>query len=99
MALVTGGNKGIGKEIAQGLLDRGHTVLLGCRSFQAGEQTARELTGTGKTSGSVASLLLDVTDADSIRTACTAVREKQGRLDILVSSNWPFAAAPSHSSG
>ena len=87
MALVTGGNKGLGKETAKGLADQGHTVLLGCRNLQLGEAAAKELASTGN---NVSAVQLDVTDLESIQNAAAAVREKHGRLDILVrgTSTW-----------
>lgn len=42
-ALVTGGNRGIGKEIAKGLIEQGVHVLIGVRDFDAGQNTAKEI--------------------------------------------------------
>ena len=79
--MVTGGNKGLGKETAKGLADHGHTVLLGCRNLELGEAAAKDLATSGN---NVSAIQLDVTDLDSIAKAAAIVREKYGRLDILV---------------
>ncbi len=57
IALVTGGNKGIGLAIARQLAAEGHRVWLGCRDAGRGEAAARALHGEGL---DVRSVLLDV---------------------------------------
>ena len=47
VALVTGANKGIGKEIARALGAQGHVVVLGCRDARLGEAAAAELRAAG----------------------------------------------------
>ncbi len=42
-ALVTGGNRGIGKEIAKGLVAEGMHVMIGVRDFEAGKAVAEEI--------------------------------------------------------
>ncbi|MDH2329095.1 SDR family NAD(P)-dependent oxidoreductase [Cereibacter sp. SYSU M97828] len=64
IALVTGGNKGIGFAIAQGLGQQGHAVWLGCRDTARGEAAAARLREAGITARAV---LMDVTDTDSGR--------------------------------
>jgi NAD(P)-dependent dehydrogenase (short-subunit alcohol dehydrogenase family) len=83
IALVTGGNKGIGREIAAGLAGLGHVVVLGARSSKDGERTAAELRAAG---GDVTAVALDVTDPASIRGAVEEVRARHGRLDALVNN-------------
>jgi len=75
-ALVTGANKGIGKEIARQLAAAGHTVYLGSRDAARGEGAAGEI------GGDVRVLVLDVTDAASIAAAVAQVQV----LDILVNN-------------
>ncbi|MDH2429697.1 SDR family oxidoreductase [Sphaerisporangium sp. TRM90804] len=79
-ALVTGANKGIGREVAARLAERGMTVLLACRDRRRGELAAREI------GGDVHALLLDVTDEGTIRAAAAEVGERFGRLDVLVNN-------------
>jgi len=80
VALVTGANKGIGKEIARVLATRGFTVLVGSRDLARGEAAARDMAGDAR------ALQLDVTRADSIAAAAARIREELGRLDVLVNN-------------
>jgi NAD(P)-dependent dehydrogenase (short-subunit alcohol dehydrogenase family) len=75
-ALVTGANKGIGKQIARQLADAGLTVFVGSRDAARGERTAAEIGGDAR------ALVLDVTDAASIADAARQV----ATLDILVNN-------------
>lgn len=83
IALVTGGNKGIGREIAAQLADLGHTVLIGARSIERGEETAAELRAAG---GNVTAIALDVTDPASAAAAAETVQSRFGRLDALINN-------------
>ena len=76
IALVTGANTGIGKEIARQLVAAGLTVYATSRDAERGESAVREL-GRG-----TQPLQLDVTDADSIAAAASQVPA----LDILVNN-------------
>jgi NAD(P)-dependent dehydrogenase (short-subunit alcohol dehydrogenase family) len=75
-ALVTGANKGIGKEIARLLAAAGLTVYLGSRDADRGRRAAEEI------GGDVRPLTLDVTDAASIADAARRVET----LDVLVNN-------------
>lgn len=83
IALVTGANRGIGKEIARQLGEFGHQVLIGARSEEKGRAAAAELAAAGLTAAAVR---LDVTDADSIRAAAELIEREHGRLDLLVNN-------------
>jgi NAD(P)-dependent dehydrogenase (short-subunit alcohol dehydrogenase family) len=78
IALVTGANQGVGLQVAKELVANGVTVLVGARSFERGEATARDI-GAG-----AIALQLDVTGRVSIAEAAQLIREKFGRLDLLV---------------
>ena len=83
ITLVTGANKGIGREIAARLAALGHTVVIGARSAELGEKAAAELRATG---ADVTSVVLDVTDPASAAAAATEVEARHGRLDALVNN-------------
>lgn len=83
VALVTGANKGIGREIARGLGQLGFTVLASARDRQRGAHTVAELADDGL---DVRFLQLDVTDEDSVGAAADRVAAEFGRLDVLVNN-------------
>jgi NAD(P)-dependent dehydrogenase (short-subunit alcohol dehydrogenase family) len=83
IALVTGANKGIGKEIARQLAAKGVFVLLGARNETRGRQAAADLRAAGLT---VEFLQLDVTDQKSVDRAASSVESDYARLDILVNN-------------
>ena len=76
LALVTGANKGIGKEIARQLAAAGHTVYVGSRDAERGKDAVADIGGDARL------LILDVTDAASIAAAVGQVPA----LDILVNN-------------
>jgi NAD(P)-dependent dehydrogenase (short-subunit alcohol dehydrogenase family) len=76
IALVTGANKGIGKEIARQLAGKGLTVYVGSRDAARGSQAVEEIGGDARL------LNLDVTDAASIANAASQLDS----LDILVNN-------------
>jgi len=76
VALVTGANKGIGKEIAHQLADAGFTVYVGSRDAARGERAVEEIGGDTRL------LVLDVTDDVSIADAA----RQAGTLDVLVNN-------------
>ncbi|WP_084399908.1 SDR family NAD(P)-dependent oxidoreductase [Henriciella aquimarina] len=80
VALVTGGNKGIGLQIAKDLAARGLTVLVGARDLQKGEEAAREI---GKNAHGIQ---LDVTDPESIAAAAARIESEFRRLDVLMNN-------------
>lgn len=80
VALITGANKGIGRQIAKDLATNGFTVLVGSRNFENGETAAK---GIG---ADAHALQLDVTDQASISAAAEQIRNEFGRLDVLVNN-------------
>jgi NAD(P)-dependent dehydrogenase (short-subunit alcohol dehydrogenase family) len=85
VTLVTGANKGLGRETARRLVELGHTVYVGARSVERGEATASDLGGRF--------VQLDVTDDTSVEAALGAIDELEGRLDVLVNNAGISASA------
>jgi NAD(P)-dependent dehydrogenase (short-subunit alcohol dehydrogenase family) len=83
VALVTGANKGIGRQIAAQLADLGMTVLLAARDVRRREEAAAALRSAG---GDVHPLALDVTDPATVQAAAAHIAEHFGRLDVLVNN-------------
>ncbi len=83
-ALVTGANRGIGREVARQLSERGYDVLLGARDAEKASVAAQELAAS--TGGNVRALTLDVSDPASIEAAAKSVEAEPGRLDVLVNN-------------
>ncbi len=83
VALVTGGNRGIGYAVSRGLAQRGITVILGVRDPNKGAKACSLLQAEDL---DVSFELLDVSDADSVTTAVNHIQAQFGRLDILVNN-------------
>ena len=83
LALVTGGNRGIGFEICRQLASRGLAVVLTARDASKGKAAAKSLQDAGL---DVEFHRLDVTSCRSIRACVAAVAERLGRIDVLVNN-------------
>jgi NAD(P)-dependent dehydrogenase (short-subunit alcohol dehydrogenase family) len=83
IALITGANKGLGKETGRRLGRLGMTVLIGARDPEKGAAAAEELRAEGIDARPVA---LDVTDAAAIEGARALIDREFGRLDVLVNN-------------
>jgi NAD(P)-dependent dehydrogenase (short-subunit alcohol dehydrogenase family) len=83
IALVTGGNKGIGYETVADLAATGATVLLGARDKGRRDEAVERLRAGG---ADVHPLALDVTDPQSVAAAAQHVDVTYGRLDVLVNN-------------
>ena len=81
-ALITGGNKGIGKATAKALAQKGFKVWIGARDRTRGEQAAAEL----QKEGEVSFVPLDVTDRSSIQAAVETISAETDALDVLVNN-------------
>ncbi|HEX6469484.1 MAG TPA: SDR family oxidoreductase [Streptosporangiaceae bacterium] len=90
IALVTGANRGLGKEVARRLACRGFVVLLGSRDLQRGVDATKELAAAG---AHTSPIRLDVTDPAAVRTAVEQIRGDHGRLDVLVNNAGTFVGA------
>ena len=83
IAVVTGANRGIGREVARQLAGAGDTVILTARDRARAQATARELADGGVT---ISAHQLDVTDASSAAALSEFLGERFGRLDVLVNN-------------
>jgi NAD(P)-dependent dehydrogenase (short-subunit alcohol dehydrogenase family) len=83
IALVTGGNKGIGLETARQLAQAGVEVILSARDPAKASEAAASLKRDGL---KAEPLTLNVGDAKSIEAAVQTVSSKYGKLDILINN-------------
>src|SRR6267143_3629521 len=80
--LVTGANKGIGREVARQLAAKGFHVFVGARNAKAGRKAAEEIAKQGKATF----LEMDVADNGSVSTAAREFSDIEDRLDVLVNN-------------
>lgn len=85
--LVTGANRGIGKETCRQLAAQGHQLIMGSRDLEKGKQAASEI------EGKVEAIQLDVTSDDSIEMAVAKISVRFGRLDVLINNAGVFSEA------
>src|SRR6476659_7977649 len=82
VAVVTGASRGIGKAIAQALLEEGCAVAICSRNADRLDAAVVELSAKGRVLGIAA----DVTDENAVKRFIAALIEKFGRIDILVNN-------------
>jgi 2-deoxy-D-gluconate 3-dehydrogenase len=80
VALITGGNGGLGQAIARGFRDFGARIAVTGRDAEKNQRMRQELGGDG------AVLELDVRDEHAVQEMVSRVEERFGRLDILVNA-------------
>src|SRR5262245_54959604 len=83
VAVVTGGNGGIGLGMARGLAGAGATVVVAARDEAKSLAAVAELGALGPEAAAIA---VDVTDEGSVAALLEAVTSRWGRLDILVNN-------------
>ena len=91
VALVTGGSRGLGLEIAQGLGEAGARVVVTARRAEWLEPAEQELRGGGIDATAVAA---DVADAEQVERLVSSVAERHGTIDILVNAAGVSWGAP-----
>lgn len=85
IALVTGANRGMGKETARELARMGATVVLVCRSEERGTAAARQIVeSTGRSDVTV--MQVDLSSLASVRSFARAFYQRFQRLDVLVNN-------------
>jgi 3-oxoacyl-[acyl-carrier protein] reductase len=78
IALVTGGGAGIGAAIARRFAEQGAEIIVNDVNPQAAEAVAKETGGSA--------VVADVSDSSAVRSMFAAIRERRGRLDVLVNN-------------
>lgn len=82
IAVVTGATRGIGRAIAEALLQQGVTVVICGRRQEAVEVAVREMKALGPVEGHSC----DVGRFEQVEALFSAVAKKYGKLDILVNN-------------
>lgn len=83
IAVVTGGNRGIGLEVCRQLGEQGYRVILTCRDESLGIQARDQLRGQGL---EMEFTPLDVSDPHSIARLADHANQAWGRLDVLINN-------------
>ena len=92
VALVTGGGRGLGEQIATGLAQAGASLALASRKREACEDVAREL--AEKFGVRTLALRLDVASEDEVRAAVDEAERELGPVDLLVNNAGTTWGAP-----
>ena len=93
VALVTGGNRGIGKGIARALAGEGASLAITARGAEALAAAAEDI--ATQTDGTpVLAVPGDVADEQQVQRVFASVMERYGRLDILVNNAGAFDGGP-----
>jgi NAD(P)-dependent dehydrogenase (short-subunit alcohol dehydrogenase family) len=81
--LVTGANKGIGREVARQLAAKGFHVFVGARNEKAGRKAAEEIAARN---GKATFLEIDVSDNGNVANAAREFSKNADHLDVLVNN-------------
>lgn len=92
VALVTGGGRGLGEQIATGLAQAGASVALASRKREACEEVAREL--AERFGVRTLALRLDVASEEEVRAAVDETERELGPVDLLVNNAGTTWGAP-----
>lgn len=83
VAIVTGGNGGIGLGMAKGMAEAGAAIVVAGRDAAKNAAAVKEIQGLGATASAIA---VDVLKEDSCRALIADTVKRHGRLDILVNN-------------
>ncbi len=82
-AFITGGSKGIGREIAVMFAQEGANVVIAARGLEAAEAVAKEIQRDGATA---TAMKCDVSESRDVSSAMSAITERFGAIHILVNN-------------
>lgn len=91
VAIVTGGGRGLGQQIAEGFAEAGANVVVCSRKLEACEEVSEGLKKIGVES---LALKCDVSNPEDVRNVVERTMEKFGRIDILVNNSGASWGAP-----
>jgi len=91
VAIVTGGNRGIGAAVGKAFAAEGASVVLAARDAERLEEAVGQLAQTGAT---VLGVATDVTDEAQVESLFRQTMERFGRVDILVNNAGAFDGGP-----
>lgn len=91
VALITGGSRGLGLQIAEGLGEMGAAVFLVARKQEGVDDAVRSLRESGVEADGLA---LDLSAQENVTRLVDAVMERHGRIDILVNNAGATWGAP-----
>lgn len=83
VAIITGGNAGVGKEIAKLFASEGATVVISARRQQALDEVAKEI---GEAGGKVLGVPTDISKIDDVKNLIKTTIDTYGQLDILINN-------------
>lgn len=82
VVLITGGSRGIGKELASAFVTRDAQVIIAGRNKETLDKTATEISTS---SNSVSVEICDVSNGDDVEASVESVMSQYGKIDTLVS--------------
>lgn len=91
IALVTGGGRGLGEQIATALAEAGANVVICSRNLEACEEVAERLRGLGV---QALALACDIANQDDVARVVDATEKRFGTIDILVNNSGATWGAP-----
>lgn len=91
VVIVTGGGRGLGQQIAEGLAEAGANVVVCSRKLEACEEVSEKLKELGVDS---LALKCDITNPEDVQNVVNQTMKKFGRIDILVNNSGASWGAP-----
>jgi NAD(P)-dependent dehydrogenase (short-subunit alcohol dehydrogenase family) len=91
VAIVTGGGRGLGEQIAIGLAEAGANVVVCSRKKEACDEVAEKIQGLGRQS---LSLACDVTNPEDVARVVEETKNTFGKIDILINNSGISWGAP-----